>query len=125
MLDLLLKETFIRTLFGWLALLTPLAALLVYGIVRLVRKKHAGGNKTESDAKREGKSNARHCRWIGLWVFGLAGPLVWLLWQVYEAIMNATGFASVRGLLIVLTLFLTLGLLLGWLLGRWTRERES
>lgn len=114
-----------RALFGWLALLTPTAALLVYGIARLVRKKDAGGNATESDETREGKSKARHCRWIGLWVFGLAGPLVWLLWYLYEAIMNATGFASVRGLLIVLTLFLALGLLLGWLLGGWTREGES
>jgi hypothetical protein len=119
MLDLLLKETFVRSLFGWLALLTPAASLVACGAAKIMRGKAPKGAEAEERAR-----NCPRSRRTGWWVFGLTGPLLWLLWQVYEAIMNATGFASVRGLLIVLTLFLVLGLVLGWFLGRWTQEQK-
>ncbi len=61
---------------------------------------------------------------VFLLVFGLLGPFVWLLWHVYEGIMDHFGFASVKGLLIVLALFAASGLAAGWLIGRSLRPHR-
>ena len=46
-------------------------------------------------------------------VIGMAGPLNWLLWRVYNLLTDRNGLDTVRNLLINLTLFITLGALFG------------
>lgn len=48
-------------------------------------------------------------------VSGLLGPALWVMWRVYNLIMNRYGLDSVRGLLINLALFVGVGLAVGWM----------
>jgi hypothetical protein len=50
-------------------------------------------------------------------IAGLLGPLIWVLWKLYNAIEDHYGLDSVKGLLINLALFICVGLIAG-LLGR-------
>jgi hypothetical protein len=56
---------------------------------------------------------------------GLAGPLLWLLWLVYNRITDHYGLDSVKGLLVNLAVFLGVGIVLGVCLAfgrrRWLR----
>jgi Na+/proline symporter len=60
---------------------------------------------------------------VGL-LAGLAGPAVWLLWKVYNAIMGRFGLDSVAGLLINTALFSAVGVAIGVGI-RLARRRES
>jgi hypothetical protein len=46
-------------------------------------------------------------------IAGLVGPLIWGLWQVYNAIEDFYGLDSVKALLINLALFLIVGIAVG------------
>ena len=59
---------------------------------------------------------------LGGLLIGLAGPLIWLLWLVYNRVMNHYGLDSVKGLLINLALFVVVGLGLGFGIA-WVRRR--
>ncbi len=123
MLDLLLNESFVRSALGWLAMATPaIAALLIFSGVG---KRHAQtGEGDQVPASDENTGEIERSVFplsrvqIGLFLFGLVGPAVWMLWRAYEAIMNAFGFASVAGLLLALALFAVVGIGAGWAAGR-------
>jgi len=53
---------------------------------------------------------------VGL-LCGLAGPAVFGLWQMYNAVMGVYGLDSVRGLLVNLALFVAVGVVAGLLIG--------
>src|SRR5262245_50332952 len=52
-------------------------------------------------------------------IAGLLGPLVWVLWKIYNAIEDHYGLDSVKALLINLALFILIGLIAGFL---WSRR---
>ncbi|HLK56634.1 MAG TPA: hypothetical protein VKU00_08725 [Chthonomonadaceae bacterium] len=82
-------------LFALLALVCPLLGAGV-GIVLGVRRRDIGrGVRT------------------GL-LFGLIGPLNWLLWKLYNALTDANGLDTVRNLFINLTVFVVVGALIGF-----------
>jgi hypothetical protein len=57
---------------------------------------------------------------------GLCGPLLWLLWRMYGAIVGVYGLDNVRGLLVNLGLFVAIGLVLGVVVGLvWRRANAS
>ena len=45
---------------------------------------------------------------------GLTGPIVWILWRVFNAITNHNGLDTVRNLFINLALFAAVGALIGF-----------
>ncbi len=102
MLDTLLNESFVRTALNHLAWITPLAGAFVY--FALAARKNGARGRMRAAA-------------IAAPVL-LAGPVLWLLWRLYESVMDHYGFSSVRGLLTVLVLFIFLGGIAGWALGR-------
>jgi hypothetical protein len=129
MIDLLLNETFVRSVFPWLAAATPIAAIALFlaGMGRRRSADETGDSSADSEnggfpdgqpPKQTGASR-RQCL-VALALLGLAGPVIWLMWLFYEAIMNAFGFASVNGLLIVLACFAFAGLLVGVLARRYS-----
>lgn len=125
MLDLLLNETFMRRAIAALALATPLLALLLALLLRAMRRATPPTVKEDS-AKPVHAGACLHERGTQvLLLLALAGPSVWLLWKLYETIMNAAGFASVRGLLICLLCFALLGAAAGWALSRLLSPPES
>jgi len=121
MIDLLLNESFIRSAFPWAAAATPVLALLMYA-AGLGRSKVSSdselSDETGKKATREEAPSKEPLRNSGTRVFlvslGLLGPVIWVLWVLYESIMNSFGFASVKGLLVVLSLFVVLGLAAGY-----------
>jgi len=81
-----------------LALALPAAGLIVGAIVGAVRRRLGRG--------------------LGLGLLcGLAGPAVFGLWRMYNAVIGVYGLDSVRGLLINLALFVALGVVAGLLIG--------
>jgi hypothetical protein len=131
MLDLLLNESFVRSAMGWLAMATPaVAALLIFFGVG---KRHATiEERDEALAADEVIGGAERSAFplsrvqIALFLFGLAGPAIWMLWHAYEAIMNAFGFSSVAGLLLTLALFAVVGIGAGWAAARlWACAEEG
>ena len=88
-----------------LALATPVLALLAWGAL-LSR----------------GRRDVRHSR--GFWLAALAGPLVLVLWRVYNAIEDRFGLDSLAALGLNALIFLGLGLGVGlWLRG--ARSEDS
>jgi hypothetical protein len=83
----------VERLFGWLAVLVPVAALAVGAAMRF------GG-------RRQGSLRA------GL-LMGLLGPLNWVLWRVFNGIEDHYGLDSVRAMLLNLALFAALGVAIG------------
>lgn len=121
MIDLLLNETFVRSAFPWFAAATPVLAILLC-VLGFGRKRRKGPSGESTDGGTEERVRRSRAYVVAI---GLLGPVVWLLWVVYESIMDKYGFASVKGLLIVLGVFVLVGLLAGWLLGRSGRVRKS
>lgn len=134
MIDLLLNESFVRSLFPWFAASTPVAALLLYAFGVGRRKRiPLSVNKVDSANPVDTVTPAiaaedhpqRHDARAVLLGVAILGPLTWGMWIFYEAIMDHFGFASVKGLLIVLCVFAAVGLLAGWALRRAGRKRNS
>ena len=50
-------------------------------------------------------------------VIGLGGPLLWVLWRVFNAITNHYGLDSVKGLFINLAIFVVVGSAIGIVVG--------
>lgn len=94
-------DRFIRLL----AIFTPIACLLVGGWVGKRRRTMKRGAL------------------LGLGI-GLFGPLVWLLWCVFNAITAALGLDSVRNLLVNGVVFIVTGAVIGASAG-WVRRRLS
>jgi hypothetical protein len=104
MKELVTTEQATRVLF-LLALSLPIAGLVIGGVVGLRR------------------GRARRGLGIGL-LIGHTGPLTFVLWKVYNAIMGRYGLDSVKGLLINLALFVAVGLVLGMVVG-WRLRRQA
>ncbi len=58
-------------------------------------------------------------------LFGLLGTLNWLLWRLYNALTDANGLDSVKGLAINLLLFVMVGAALGFGYNAWVRRTED
>ena len=58
-------------------------------------------------------------------LIGLLGTLNWLLWRVYNALTDANGLDSVKGLAINLALFVAVGAALGFGYSQWTRRKPD
>ena len=54
----------------------------------------------------------KRCIIVGL-LWGLAGPLNWLLWRIYNAITDRNGLDTVKNLVINLALFVFVGVVIG------------
>jgi chromate transport protein ChrA len=103
-LDLILNESNINRLIATAAIILPLGCIAFYIILR----RRLAGQPTAK-----------------VWIAGIGifGPLVWVLWHVYNAIENAYGLDSVRGLVINLLLFIVVGIVFGLILRLW-RNKE-
>jgi hypothetical protein len=99
-LDLILNESNINRLIAAAAIILPLGCIAFYIILR-----------RRLAAQPAGKV------WVA--AIGIFGPLVWVLWHVYNAIENAYGLDSVRGLVINLVLFIAVGVIFGLMLRLW------
>ncbi len=55
-------------------------------------------------------------------LLGLLGTLNWLLWRVYNALTDANGLDSVKGLAVNLVLFVTVGAALGFGFHTWLKR---
>ncbi len=93
-------------LFTLLAVLVPLLAATVGGAI----------GKRNGNPKR-GATN-------GLTV-GLLAPLNWVLWRLYNAVVDSTGIDTVRNVLINLVLFVAIGLGVGIGVGNWKRKHDA
>ena len=51
-------------------------------------------------------------------LISLCGPLISILWTIYNLISDHFGIDSVTGLLVNLTMFVTMGLIIGFLIRR-------
>ena len=51
-------------------------------------------------------------------LIGLSGPFIYLMWRLYNTLVNHYGLASVKGLLIELLVFVLIGLALGFILAQ-------
>jgi hypothetical protein len=81
-----------------LALALPVAGLLLGVVIGSLRKRPIVGLL------------------VGL-LSGLVGPVIWLLWRMYNGIIGVFGLDSVKGLLINLALFIVIGVVIGLALG--------
>jgi hypothetical protein len=81
-----------------LAMALPVAGLLLGAVVGAIRKRLVSALL------------------LGLFC-GLAGPLIWLLWRMYNGIIGIFGLDSVKGLLLNLGLFVVIGLVIGLAVG--------
>lgn len=93
-------------LFTWLAILMPIAGAAIGAL---------WGMK---------KSTLRIGLIRGI-VFGLLGPLNWLLWTAFNAISNHTGLDSVRNVVLNMLLFIFVGVILGIGFGKAHRQKEE
>ena len=93
----------VERLFVWLAVLGPLVGLVI-GAALGHRRRQLRRN-----------SVAGLC-------LGLLGTLNWLLWRVYNALTDANGLDSVKGLAINFVLFVTVGAVLGFGYSTWLRR---
>ena len=60
---------------------------------------------------------------LGL-ICGLVGPVIWVMWQVYNGIMGRYGLDSVKGLLINLAMFVVVGSAIGVVVGMVMRRSK-
>ena len=70
------------------------------------------------------RQRLRPCALAGL-LLGLLGTLNWLLWHAYNALTDANGMDSVKGLAINLALFVAVGALLGFGYHVWLRRAAN
>jgi hypothetical protein len=103
----LYDETFISQLFTVLAVATPIAAVIGWA----VHRRSSGGR--------------RRRLWVGWAAFGLAGPLNYGLWPLYNSIEDHWGLDSVRALLMNFGIFIAVGLVIGLLLRFLLRPAEK
>ena len=96
----------IERLFLLLAVLGPIAGLVLGTAVGYRRKR------------------PRQFGIAGL-LIGLLGTLNWLLWRVYNALTDANGLDSVKGLGINLALFVAVGAALGVGYSAWLRRNPA
>lgn len=96
----------VERLFLLLAILGPVAGLLIGAVT----------------GRRHGR--VRQAAQAGL-LFGLLGTLNWLLWRVYNALTDANGLDSVKGLAINLALFVVVGIALGFGYHAWLKRKEN
>jgi lipopolysaccharide export LptBFGC system permease protein LptF len=96
----------VERLFLLLAVVGPIAGLVIGAAVGSRRQR------------------LRHGTVSGL-LFGLLGTLNWLLWHVYNALTDANGLDSVKGLAINLVLFVGVGAALGFGYNAWLRRMGS
>src|SRR5579862_5550224 len=66
------------------------------------------------------RGSVRHTALRGL-MFGLFGPLNWLLWCIFNAITNRNGLDTVRNLAMNVAVFVVIGLVIGLLFRRLNR----
>ena len=93
-------------LFVLLAVLGPIAGLVIGAAIGSRRQR------------------LRHGAVSGL-LFGLLGTLNWLLWHVYNALTDANGLDSVKGLAINLVLFVIVGAAVGFGYNAWMKRASS
>jgi hypothetical protein len=93
----------VEKLFRLLAILGPVVGLILGA---------ASGNR---------RKRLRSGALTGL-LIGLLGTLNWLLWRTYNALTDANGLDSVKGLAINLALFVVVGVLLGFGYSGWQRR---
>ncbi len=55
---------------------------------------------------------------VGGAALGIAGPLNWVLWRIYNIITDHNGLDSVRNLIVNLVLFAAVGAVIGWIFAR-------
>ena len=58
-------------------------------------------------------------------VFGMIGPMNWLLWTAFNAISNHTGLDSVKNVVLNMLLFIFTGVILGIGFGKAHRRKED
>ena len=103
MLDFILNESNVNLVLAIAAAVLPLVCFVLYVMLR-------------------GALVARPMVKIWLAAIGIFGPLVWVLWQVYNTIENAYGLDSVRALVLNLVLFIVVGIGVGLILRLWRRK---
>ena len=65
--------------------------------------------------------NMRRGMLLGL-AIGAAGPLNWLMWQVFNALTERNGLDTVRNVFVNLAVFVVVGLFIGVVIGRVLRS---
>ena len=93
----------VERLFSLLAILGPIAGLIIGGAI----------------GKRRGQIRSGALNGL---IMGLLGTLNWLLWRIYNTLTDANGLDSVKGLAVNLALFVVIGALLGFGYSAWQRK---
>ncbi|OPZ20900.1 MAG: hypothetical protein BWZ10_00590 [candidate division BRC1 bacterium ADurb.BinA364] len=95
MLEWILSPRHIESLLIGLAIASPAGAALW----AILRKRRAGA--------------VPRSRLRAVWIFAFAGPLLWTLWKIYNAIMDAMGLDSLAGMGLNALIFIAVGTALG------------
>jgi hypothetical protein len=103
MLDFILNESNVNMVITRAAIVLPLGCIAFYVILR---RRLA----TQPEVK------------VWLAVIGVLGPLILVLWHVYNLIENAYGLDSVRALVLNFILFVAVGVAFGLLVRVWRRR---
>jgi len=94
-IELLLNEEFIDALLFWQALILPILCTLIgliWGVIY-------------------GNRNKYLVRGLSI---GLAGPIILVLWIMYNSITDSLGLDTVKNLITNLLLFIIIGIILGF-----------
>ena len=116
LLNVLLDPRIVRGVFWFLAVVTPVAGVVLAVWAERRVPRGAGG-------RRRGLT-----RNPLFWVLSASGPLLGILWIVFNAIENSLGLDSIVGFLIVIGLFCVVGFGLSlflWYGRHWLRRRQG